>query len=107
MRLPALVVLAAAAAAGGAVLGAAGYAAIPTSPTQQRMREFNAVISSAVLYETFRPDVPTRIEFVRQNLYRVSGARCVLDLQLVWQPQPQGLVGPGTFEMQEAARRCD
>jgi hypothetical protein len=104
MRLPALVLLA---AAGGAVLGAAGYAAIPISPTEQRMREFDAVISTAALYETFREDVPTRIEFVRQNLYRVSGARCMLDLQLVWQPRPPGLVGPGTFEMQEAARRCD
>ena len=104
MRMSMFVLLA---ATGGAVLGAAAHAALPLTSTQQRMMEFGAAIRSAALYETFQQDIPTRIEFVRQNLYRVSGARCVLDLQLVWQPQPRGLVGPGTFEMQEAARRCD
>jgi hypothetical protein len=103
MRLPALAL----AAAGGALMGAAAYAAIPTSPSSERLAALRAVVSHAALADAFRSDPPTRIEFVRENLYRVSGARCVLDLQLVWQRQPQGLVGPGTFEMQEVARRCD
>jgi len=102
MRLPAVLL---AAAAGAAFLGPAGFAALP--PTAQRLAEFRAVIGNATVAEVFRSDEITRIELVRQNLYRVSGARCVLDFELVWQPQPPGLVGPGTFELREAARRCD
>lgn len=101
MRVPILVLAAA------VLPGPAGFAALPTQPGTQRLAELRAVVGHPALAETFTSDAIARIELVRPNYFRVSGARCVLDLQLVWQPQPRGLVGPGTFEMQEAARRCD
>ena len=47
-----------------------------------------------------------RIEFVREDLYRVSGARCRVDLALVSVPPPPGLVGGLQFEMRIADRGC-
>jgi hypothetical protein len=104
MRLPALLL---AAASGIALLGAAGYAALPTSPAMERLSAFGQVIRSDATREVFQADLPIRIEFVRDDLYRVSGARCLLDLRRVLQPRPPGLVGPADYRMEEVARRCD
>jgi hypothetical protein len=104
MRLPALLL---AVACGIAMLGAAGYAALPTSPAMERRAAFGEVIRSDAMRDAFQADLPIRIEFVRDDLYRVSGARCLLDMRRVLQPRPPGLVGPADYRMEEVARRCD
>jgi|LNFM01.1.fsa_nt_gb hypothetical protein len=104
MRLPALLFVA---MSGSALLGAAGYAALPTSPALERLAAFGEVIRSDAMRNVFQADLPIRIEFVRDDLYRVSGARCLLDMRRVLQPRPPGLVGPADYRMEEVARRCD
>ncbi len=87
-----------------AVLALPASAALP--PPYQRLAEFRAVISHPEIASALGADLITRIEYVREDLYRVSGARCRLDLAIVTTPGTPGLVGPRQFEVRATDRSC-
>lgn len=92
------------------VLATAAVLALPASaalpPTYQRLAEFRAVIDHPEIASAFGGDLVTRIEYLREDLYRVSGTRCRLDLAIVTLPNPSGLLGPRRFEVRATDRSC-
>ena len=87
-----------------AILALPASAALP--PAAQRLSEFRAVLNHPEIGSALGNDPITRIEFVRDDLYRVSGTRCRIDLAIVGVPSPPGLVGPRQFEVRTADRSC-
>ena len=100
MPLPRLLIVLATAA----ILALPAPAALP--PPHQRLAEFRAVINHPEIASALGGDLLTRIEYVREDLYRVSGTRCRLDLAIVTTPGPPGLVGPRQFEVRATDRSC-
>ena len=92
------------------VLATAAILALPASaalpPPHQRLAEFRAVINHPEIASALGGDLLTRIEYVREDLYRVSGTRCRLDLAIVTTPSPPGPVGPRQFEVRATDRSC-
>ncbi|MBW6397754.1 hypothetical protein KPL78_07865 [Roseomonas sp. HJA6] len=88
-----------------AILALPASAALP--PTAQRLVEFRAVINHPDIGMAMGGDPITRIDYVRDDLYRVSGARCRIDLAIVGVPSPPGLVGPRQFEVRTVDRACN
>ena len=93
-----------------AVLLTAALLALPASaalpPAYQRLAEFRAVINHPALGTAMEGDLVTRIEYLRHDLYRVSGARCRVDIGIVTTPSPPGLVGPRQFELRTLDHSC-
>lgn len=87
-----------------AILALPASAALP--PTAQRLVEFRAVINHPEIGSAMAGDPITRIEYLRDDLYRVSGARCRIDLAIVTLPSPPGLVGPRRFEVRTVDHAC-
>ena len=87
-----------------ALLALPASAALP--PTYQRLAEFRAVINHPALGTMLEGDLVTRIEYLRNDLYRVSGARCQVDIAIIGTPSPPGLVGPRQFELRTLDHSC-
>jgi len=87
-----------------AVLALPASAALP--PTAQRLVEFRAVLANPAIDAGFGGDPITRIEHVRDDLYRVTGTRCRADFAIVTLPSPPGLVGPRRFELRPVSQSC-
>lgn len=93
-----------------AAIFAVALAALPAQaalpPQFQRLAEFRAVLAHPGVTGAFAYNEPIeRVEYVRPDLYRVSGGRCHLDVSIVSLPMPRAMVGGRRFEARPAARR--
>ena len=87
-----------------AILTLPASAALP--PTAQRLVEFRAVINHPEIGIAMAGEPVMRIEYIREDLFRVSGTRCRIDLAIVTVPSAPGLVGPRQFEVRTVDRAC-
>ena len=86
-------------------------AAVPASaalpPNYQRLAELRAVLNHPAVGREFGMDGPVeRIEYIRHDLYRVSGGRCRMDVAIVSLPMPRRVAGPRRFEARPGKKVC-
>lgn len=98
------ILLAALACAAALSAGAAAWAALP--PAYQRAAEFKAIAESATVAGAFDGAPIEKIEFLEEDLYRVTAGRCHLDVAIVSKPLDEGLVGPRQFEIRPGHVVC-
>lgn len=80
------------------------WAALP--PNYQRIAELQAILASPAVVETFKVDQPIdRIEFVKADLYRVTGGACHVDVAIVDKPGEKR-PGPRQFTVKIVAKAC-
>jgi hypothetical protein len=80
-------------------------AALP--PQYQRLAELKAVLDAPGVGAAFGIDSPIeRVEYVRTDLYRVSGGACRLDVAIVGLAMPNGMVGPRRFSVKPGRKTC-
>ncbi len=94
-----------------ALVCAAAVAALPAQaalpPQYQRLAELRAVLAHPGVTGAFGVTEPIeRVEYLRPDLYRVSAGRCHLDVRIVGQPMPRGMVGARRFEARPGRRVC-
>src|SRR5688572_18017278 len=94
-----------------AVAGAAALASVPAQaalpPQYQRLAELRAVLAHPGVTGAFGVADPIdRVEYVRPDLYRVTGGRCQLDVRIIGLPMPRGMVGGRRFEARPGRRVC-
>ena len=88
-----------------ALAAAPVVAALP--PNYQRIAELKAVLAHPELGRAFDMSAPIeRIEYVRPDLYRVSGGGCRLDVTIVDLPTPRNVAGGRRFEAQPGKKVC-
>lgn len=92
-------------------LGAAALAAVPATaalpPNYQRLAELRAVLDHPAVGGAFGMDGPVeRVEYVRPDLYRVSGGGCRMDVAIHGLPMPRGMAGPRRFEVRPWKKVC-
>ena len=90
---------------------AAALAAMPAMaalpPNYQRIAELRAVLDHPAVGREFGMDGPVeRVEYVRADLYRVSGGRCRMDVAIVSLPMPRNVAGPRRFEARPGRKVC-
>ncbi len=89
-------------------LGAA-LAAMPASaalaPRYQRLAELQRVLADAGVGGAFESPIE-RVEYVRRDLYRVSGGGCRLDVAIVDLPTPPDIAGPRRFAVKPDRKLC-
>ena len=91
----------------GALILTAGTAFAALPPNYQRAAEFKAVADNPEVAGAFPVTAPmSRIEYLREDVYRVTGGRCHLDATIVTMPQPAGMVGPRRFEVRPGKLIC-
>lgn len=73
------------------------WAALPE--IYQRANEFKAIAESAKVAGAFDGAPIEKIEFLKEDLYRVTAGKCHLDVAIVTKPVDEGLVGPRQFEI--------
>lgn len=87
-----------------------GVAAVPAAaalpPQYQRIAELRAIVADPGVAGAFGGTPIERIEYVRSDLYRVSGGACRLDVAIVGLPIPGGMVGPRRFEVKAGRKVC-
>ena len=93
------------------VLGVPALVAVPASaalpPNYQRVAELKAVLADPKVGGAFPIEAPIeRIEYVRPDLYRVSGGRCRLDVAIVDLPTPPGVAGGRRFAVRPGRLVC-
>lgn len=91
-------------------LGAA-LAAMPASaalpPHYQRIAELKAVLADPGVGAAFGIDAPIeRVEYVKADLYRVSGGGCRLDVAIVDLPTPDDVAGGRRFRVRTGPKSC-
>lgn len=80
-------------------------AALP--PQYQRAAELKAIIDNDDIPAAFPGGTPIdRVEYVSNDLYRVTAGKCSLEVKIVDQPMPEGLVGPRRFELSVGKVEC-
>jgi hypothetical protein len=88
----------------------AGLAAVPAAaalpPQYQRLAELRAIIADPGVVGAFGGAPIDRIEYVRSDLYRVSGGGCRIEVAIVGLPTPGGMVGPRRFEVKAGRKAC-
>ncbi|HET9638688.1 MAG TPA: hypothetical protein VFP12_05740 [Allosphingosinicella sp.] len=92
-------------------LAVPALAAVPVSaalpPNYQRVAELKAVLADPKVGGAFPMEAPIeRVEYVRPDLYRVSGGRCRLDVAIVDLPTPPGVVGGRRFAVRPGSLAC-
>ena len=91
-------------------LCAAALAAVPAAaalaPNHQRIAELRAVLGHAEVANAFGGAPIERIEYVREDLYRVSAGRCRLDVAIIGLPTPRDVSGPRRFEVRPGRKLC-
>lgn len=92
-------------------LAVPALAAVPASaalpPNYQRVAELKAVLADPKVGGAFPMEAPIeRVEYVRPDLYRVSGGRCRLDVAIVDLPMPPGVVGGRRFAVRPGPLAC-
>ena len=91
----------------GALTLTAGTAFAALPPNYQRAAELKAVLDHPDVVGAFPVTAPiSRIEYVREDLYRVTGGRCQLDAAIVTKPSRPGMVGPRQFEVRPGRLLC-
>jgi len=89
-------------------LGAA-VAAMPASaelhPRYQRIAELKAVLSHVGVGGAFESPIE-RVEYVRRDLYRVSGGNCRMDVAIVDLPTPPDVAGGRRFAVKPGRKLC-
>jgi hypothetical protein len=88
---------------------AAALAATPASaalaPRYQRIVELQRVLGDAGVGGVFESPIE-RVEYVRRDLYRVSGGGCRLDVAIVDLPTPPDISGPRRFAVKPGRKLC-
>lgn len=80
-------------------------AALP--PGYQRAAELKAILNHEKLVEAFPfREFIQRVEYVRQDLYRVSTESCTLYAKIVGKPLPPGMVGARQFDVVLGKAEC-
>ena len=88
-----------------ALAAAPASAALP--PNYQRVAELKAVLADPRVGGAFPIDAPIeRVEYVRPDLYRVSGGRCRLDVAIVDLPTPPDVAGGRRFAVRPGRMAC-
>lgn len=88
------------------ILGAAPASAA-LAPNYQRLAEMRAILDSSALADVFDVRHPVeRIEYLGPDHYRASGGGCRLELRLVSQAMPDGMVGPRRFSIRAGKPVC-
>lgn len=88
-----------------AAAAAPAFAALP--PQYQRLAELKAVLADPRVGAAFDIAAPIdRVEYVRLDLYRVSGGGCRLDVAIVDLPAPSGVSGPRRFGVRPGRKMC-
>ena len=100
MRLPFI------ASACGLALFAAMPAQAALAPNYQRLAELRAVLDLPAVGSAFGIEPIDRIDYVANDLYRLSAGRCTLDVRIVGLPMPRGMVGARRFEARAGRRVC-
>ncbi|HEY5723542.1 MAG TPA: hypothetical protein VIT45_14600 [Allosphingosinicella sp.] len=90
---------------------AAALAAVPAiaalPPNYQRLAELRAVLDHPAVGREFGMDSPVeRIEYVRPDLYRVSGGGCRMLVAIHGLPMPRDTAGPRRFEARPGRKEC-
>lgn len=88
------------AALAGSTLALPAMAALP--PHYQRIIELKAVLdSSAVVDALVEADAPPieRVEWVHDDIYRVTAGACSVDAEIRDTPVRSGMVGPRRFKV--------
>jgi hypothetical protein len=89
-------------------LGSA-LAAMPASaalhPRYQRIAELQRVLGDAGVGGVFESPIE-RVEYVRRDLYRVSGGGCRMDVAIVDLPTPPDIVGGRRFTVKPGRKLC-
>ena len=91
-------------AVGSAVVSLPASAALP--PKYQRIAELRAVLEHQGVVRALGDALITRVEFVRNDLYRVHAGGCHVDAAIVGLPIPPGMVGGRRFEVRPGRRVC-
>lgn len=90
------------------VLGAA-VSAMPVSaalhPRHQRIAELKAVLDHVGVGGAFDSPIE-RVEYVRRDLYRVSGGGCRMDVAIVDLPVPPDVAGGRRFAVKPGRKLC-
>ena len=94
-------------------LAACGLACLAATPAQsalapnyQRLAELRAVLDLPAVGSAFGIEPIDRIDYVANDLYRLSAGRCTLDVRIVGLPMPRGMVGARRFEARAGRRVC-
>ncbi len=92
-----------------AALGLAAAWAAPASaalpPNYQRAAELRAVLDHPGVAAALEAPVD-RIEFVKDDLYRVTAGACRMDVAIVELPTPPGVAGPRRFRAKPGRKTC-
>ncbi len=88
-----------AAAVGMLMLGTSGTAAwAALAPNYQRLTELQAVLTHPDVIGAFSVSQPIdKVEYVKPDLYRVTGGSCHLYVKIVSKPNNTGMVGARQF----------
>lgn len=96
-----------------ALLSAAGLgflAPLPASaalpPKYQRLAELRAVLEHVGIQAALGEGLVDRVEYVRNDLYRVHAGRCHVEAAIIGLPTPRGISGPRRFEVRPGGRVC-
>jgi hypothetical protein len=85
-------------------IATAASAALP--PQYQRLAELRAVLAHGEVARAFGSTPIDRVEYVRNDLYRVTAGRCHLDVAIIGLPMPRGVAGPRRFEARPGQKVC-
>ena len=82
------------------------FALLP--PQYQRQAELAAIIDNAAVTEAFGMEGIYAVEYIDQDLYRVYGAGCTLDVSIVDAPTAHeaGFAGPREFTTELGEKVC-
>lgn len=94
------------AATGASLFAAAAPASAALPPKYQRLAELRAVLENPAIQNALGEGLIDRVQYVRNDLYRVHSGRCHVDARIVGLPLPSGMVGARRFEVQAGRRVC-
>jgi hypothetical protein len=89
------------------VLAASLPAQAVLAPNYQRLVELKAILAESAVIDSFDVYHPIdRIEFIKQDFYRVAAGSCHVDVTLVDKPANEHMVGPRQFTIKVGKKIC-
>lgn len=80
------------------------WAALP--PQYQRTAELKAILDNPTVVGAFGNRPIDRVEWTGQDQYRVTSGGCVLEVAIVFKPNPPGFVGARKFDVVPGVVDC-
>lgn len=77
------------------------------APNYQRLAEFQAILANPKVIAAFPVSQPIeKVEYVQNDIYRITAGACHIDVKIVSLPNKTGMVGPRQFAVEAGKPIC-